>query len=493
VKSPANTGSAAGPAGAHRLFALVFGLFLGLAILKFGNPVILDHQIQPPRDASEWLTQAWPVRWASPLLMIVAVIGVMLSKPSERLRQAGVPWLPLVLALAWLGWQFLSARHSVDPVLTAMTLPQLTACVACFAVGFLVLGRYLRSPWLWGGLLVGFLLCLNKAAQQHFFEMRQDYNLLVEGQAAGWTNFSPAFFAELKAVNMIITTNGVDVANPVILEKMRKARVNGTVVYPNALAGLILLLLPGAVVFLLSVTSQLKQSVRWLVLGLILFLGLGGLYWTGSKAGWLVAIAVGAAWMLVWPLAPRLKVAVVALLLVGGLGMFGLRFAGYFAKGATSAAARFDYWKAAVQNTRDNPVFGSGPGTFQRPYARLKAPESEMARLVHNDYLEQATDSGLPGFLFYVGWIGTLLFVLGRQVVQTAARLKSADANIRWEAVMSQALFFGLLGWFAHGFAEFGLYIPAPAWIAFALAGGLLSQNPASVEETAFKSGTTSA
>jgi len=30
-------------------------------------------------------------------------------------------------------------------------------------------------------------------------------------------------------------------------------------------------------------------------------------------------------------------------------------------------------------------------------------------------------------------------------------------------------------GWFTHGLAEFGLYIPASAWTAFTLAGALLA------------------
>jgi hypothetical protein len=37
------------------------------------------------------------------------------------------------------------------------------------------------------------------------------------------------------------------------------------------------------------------------------------------------------------------------------------------------------------------------------------------------------------------------------------------------------AVFMGLLGWFTHGLAEFGLYIPASAWTAFTLAGALLA------------------
>ena len=48
----------------------------------------------------------------------------------------------------------------------------------------------------------------------------------------------------MKRDHVIITTNGVDVANPAILDKFAKGRVMGTLVYPNALAGLILLLLP---------------------------------------------------------------------------------------------------------------------------------------------------------------------------------------------------------------------------------------------------------
>jgi O-antigen ligase len=83
-----------------------------------------------------------------------------------------------------------------------------------------------------------------------------------------------------------------------------------------------------------------------------------------------------------------------------------------------------------------------------------------MARLVHNDYLEQFSDSGIPGGLLYLAWIGTLVAAVGRHVFNTA------------QPVL-QALALGVLGWFAQGFVEFGLYIPALAWTAFTLAGVL--------------------
>ena len=57
---------------------------------------------------------------------------------------------------------------------------------------------------------------------------------------------------------MIITTNGLDVANPAILTKFAKGRVNGTLVYPNALAGIILLLFPVSLVLAFNSTRKMK-------------------------------------------------------------------------------------------------------------------------------------------------------------------------------------------------------------------------------------------
>ena len=45
---------------ATKIYALAFGLFLGLCIWKFGNPVILDGKIAPPNSFSEIWTDFWP-------------------------------------------------------------------------------------------------------------------------------------------------------------------------------------------------------------------------------------------------------------------------------------------------------------------------------------------------------------------------------------------------------------------------------------------------
>lgn len=441
------------------MFPLLFGLFLGLAILKFGNPVILDAKVSAPRDLAEAWAEAWPPHWGFWFLLPLALIGFCLAVIRQP-RWPGSRWL-WVLPLTWFGWQLASSTQTVDGTLTTLTLIHFAGCIVCYFLGAWLLGEQRRFQFLLAGLLVAFVICLVRAVEQKLFEFPQGRQMMVDGERAGWTNFAPEVFAQLKTDGMIITTNGVDVANPLLLAKFEKGRVHGTLVYPNALAGVVLLLWPVTFALAVTGTRRFRQVTRVAAIALTLFLGLGSLFWTGSKSGWLIAVAMIAVGLfrLNWP--ARLKWLALLLVVAGGLAVFGMRFQKYFAAGATSVSARFDYWHAAVQNTWEHPLFGSGPGTFQRPYALLKRPESEMARLTHNDYLEQFSDSGILGGVSYVTWVGLLLWTLLRRVWR--------DADVIYFGVAV-----GLLGWFLQGVSEFGLYVPALAWTAFALGGALL-------------------
>ena len=342
-----------------------------------------------------------------------------------------------------------------------MTLWQFFGCVACYFLGAFLFGRERALRWLLIGVLAVFTFCLVRAADQRLFEFPQNRQMLVEGEHTGWTNFPPETFLEMKQENVIITTNGVDVANPAILAKFAKGRVNGTLVYPNALAGAVLLLFPVSLVFAFYSTKRLRPVIRAIVIALALFLGGAGFFWTGSKLGWLIAIAVGGICLFRLKWTARFKWTALTIVLLVGFGIFAVRFHNYFAAGATSVGARFDYWRAATQTTFTHPLLGTGPGTFQRPYAKLKSPDAEMARLTHNDYLEQFSDSGIAGGIFYGTWIILSLVVIGRRIRN-------------FGNPMTFAIFAGLLGWFIQGIGEFGLYIPALAWTAFTLLGCLL-------------------
>jgi O-antigen ligase len=189
---------------------------------------------------------------------------------------------------------------------------------------------------------------------------------------------------------------------------------------------------------------------------------LGCLFWSGSKAGWLLAVLAGLIVLLHLPIALRLKISLVAAIALLGLSGFVWRYSGYFDRGAASVHARFDYWRAATETMISKPVLGSGPGTFGIAYKAIKRPESEMARLAHNDFLQQGSDSGVIGFLTYLAWVCGIVWF---------GRPRFGNRRITFQLVV----WLGVLGFCLQGIAEFGLYIPALAWPAFAMSGWILN------------------
>jgi O-antigen ligase len=440
------------------VFAIVFGLFLGLALLKFGNPVILAAKISPPKNSAEFRDFAWPPGWSVWFLVPIAVAALVLVF-TKRPRWPASKWL-WILPIGWFAWQLISATRTVDPTLTRLAVLHFGGLIACYFIGTFLLSNARSQRLVLLGLLAAFAFCLVRAVDQKLIEFPAEKRFLTESERSGWTNLPPELVFDLKQQGTIIATNGVDIANPALVKKYEKGRVFGTLVYPNALAGIILLLLPVSLVFAINGTRPFRAITRTAAITLTLFLGLGALFWTGSKSGWLIAMVLLGGWLFRLNWSAKLKWLTLGLVLILGIGAFGVRFRSYFAAGATSVGARFDYWRAAVKTTAAHPVFGTGPGTFQRPYAQIKAPEAEMARLTHNDYLEQFSDGGVPSGVLYATWIVFLASVL------VSLWKKSEPVTF--------AIALGGLGWFIQGFSEFSLYVPALSWTAFALAGSLV-------------------
>jgi len=457
LESPVNRGA---------LPALLLGFVLGLSILKLGNPVILEDQIGLPANLAEWLQRPWPTRTGLYLLPLIVAVHWLMTPWAARLSAARLPAWLVTSVFAWLGWQVVSFTGTVDPRLSRLTLPHFAGIGACFFLG-VCLGRGQWRP-LMVGVAGGAVLCWLQAINQHTVEFREARQALLGGQAAGWTNVTPADLADLRRNSLVIRTNGVDIANPAILEKLARGRVHGSLVYPNALAGLVLLVFPVIATSLWRVGISLRPMLRGGTLLLLTLLAGGSLLWSGSRSGWLIALAMGACAVLRLPQLRRVRIPLVAVGLILGIAVFGVRNRDYFQRGATSVSARLDYWKGAVENTRSHPWLGSGPGTFMRPYSQLKRPDAEMTRLVHNDYLQQFSDSGIPGGLAYLIWIaGSVGLAWKRQ-------FQASDPVV-------VSLLFGITAWLIQGFSEFSLYVPALAWTCFTLLGiaiGLPAQMP---------------
>ncbi len=428
------------------VFAALFGGLLGLSLLKFGNPPIMEKWVSIPNNFYEFLLgYPWPMSWGWWLLGLVAFVGLFGMEP----RPHAPRWL-LTLPLLWLGWQFVAATQTVDAELTKATIKHFVSCVVCFYLGFFCLTQTRRLLWFWLGLLSGLALVLIVGWDQHFGGLEASRRYFFLYVYPTMTDIPPGY-----------------------LKKMLSDRIWATLFYPNALAGVILLLLPPSLAFLYSLRRQFTQGARGLLLAILGTGALACLYWSRSKGGWLLLLVLAVVAALFLPWKRRLKILLIAAVLILGLAGFFWRYSTFFQKGATSVGARFDYWRAAIQTARSNPLFGSGPGTFGLAYERIKHPEAEMSRLAHNDYLEQASDSGVVGLLSYAGFIlGGLVWSFSSIFpLQTKPNNEQATHSEHTDRWLAFAVWLGLLGWVLQSLFEFGLYIPALAWPAFTFLG----------------------
>ena len=456
-----------------RVFLILTGVWLFTALFLFGNPVILDY-LHPPKSVILGGESPPSVRQYLGILAVLGLACVLgfsrLAKPKLQLP-AGVPkrlaWLPA----GWLGWQLLSFLQTEDRAMSLATMIHFASCLAAFYLGLFVLGRMrLAKLALWGAAL-GLMLNLADACIEKTGGLEQARKSIIAQIESG--ELDPATLPAKARdagktippeIEKQIATLPPGTAAKVrqlpieLVKRMYSTRLYGHMFYPNALAGVILLLRPVSLALLLG-QGRWRLPRAALALGLAAA-GLACLYWSGSKAGWLIAIALLGAWFLHLPVPGKLKLGLAGAAMMLGLAGFAVKYADYFDRGATSVGARFGYWRAAAQTAMEKPLLGTGPGTFQLAYKRHRAPGAEPTRLTHNDYLQQASDSGWPGFALYAAFIGGAAWILARR---------------RLDDPLLIAVRLGLLAWALQGFVEFGLYIPALAWPAWLMLGWLLA------------------
>jgi O-antigen ligase len=429
---PAQTRSRPIGSPLQKPFLILAGCWAGLSLLKFGNPVILDRLVDAPANSAEFIFTAWPVSWGIALFSLVLLVGLIVAqfrKPNH--------WM-LYLPAIWLFWQFLSSTHTIDPQSTKATLTHFSVCVACFYVGIYALGpaRSLRTFFIPMG--VAFVWLLWMGLDQHYGGLEATRKNFYD--QPNWQSFPPEY-----------------------IKKVQSDRIFSTLCYPNTLAGALMLFGPVLGFFLLQWSAKWPRVARGVIVGLLAYISVACFFWTGSKGGWLIAIIMACVYALGSPrLSRKLRVGIVAVIIALGVAGFLVKFSGYLKRGAPSASARLIYWTGAFETARENPLLGTGPGSFAAAFRKIKPPEAEMARLVHNDYLEQASDSGIPGFLAYATFICGSLWLLRSKIPRD-----NHELNL---------LFLGLLAWALQSFIEFNLYIPAMSWPVFLFLGWFWAQ-----------------
>jgi O-antigen ligase len=419
-------------APARTWLAGVFGVAMAITLTKFGNPIIFKALETPPTNIWEVLFATWPATWS--YFVAVALCFIALAKQWQRLK--GLPLSIVALLGGWLFWTALSMKNSVDPQLSRLTVLHFAATVAVFFLAGAFIPTVRHAQTFFRFMIFGLLFALWLGWDQHYGGLEATRRALYESGA-------------------------IDRVTPEFKAKIASNRIFGPFVYPNAFAGAILIWAPVLTLTLWEWTFKLPSIIQKVLVGLYAYAVVACFFWTGSKAGWLIAIAVFVVGLLhLKNLNRKTKIGIIVAVVVCGLAGFAIKNRAYFQKGATSASARFIYWKAALQVANAHPVLGAGPGTFAKTFAPIKPPEAEMARLVHNDYLEQACDSGWPAFTLFAAFVGGAMFLSHKAVAASPYHL---------------AAWLGLVGWSLQSFVEFGLYIPAISWSAFVLFGWLLA------------------
>jgi O-antigen ligase len=125
--------------------------------------------------------------------------------------------------------------------------------------------------------------------------------------------------------------------------------------------------------------------------------------------------------------------------------------------------SRISMWRDALPLIKDHPLLGAGLGTF--PIAYTSGQTAFLGQFVnhaHNDYLEIASDLGIPAALIL---FGSILFVLAR-----AIRSFLSDER-DFERIVALGCVGSIVAILLHSFADFNLYIPANALLFSAILG----------------------
>jgi O-antigen ligase len=116
---------------------------------------------------------------------------------------------------------------------------------------------------------------------------------------------------------------------------------------------------------------------------------------------------------------------------------------------------RISIWRDTLRLVRQHPLLGTGLGTFSVAYTSVQTVFlTQLVDHAHCDYLEVASELGLPGGMLL---FGSIFWILARAVRRYR---KSEDS---FDSVVWLGCIGGIAAILLHSLADFNLYIPANA------------------------------
>jgi O-antigen ligase len=257
----------------------------------------------------------------------------------------------------------------------------------------------------------------------------------------------------------------------------------GTYINRNHFAGFLEMALPFAITMGLRRAGKLRQAIQrsatkarsllsspeLLPLVGLLFVAVtifAGLVFSRSRMGILSSlVSIGMVLALAGSSSPskRTRAVVAALFFLGVMGIVVWvgtdpvinRFETLGQEYSQAGQNRISIWRDTLKLVRQHPVLGTGLGTFAVAYTSVQTVFlTQLVDHAHCDYLELASELGLPGGMLL---FGSIFWILASAVRRYRKSEDSFDSAIRLGCIGSIAAIL------LHSLADFNLYIPANA------------------------------
>ena len=269
------------------------------------------------------------------------------------------------------------------------------------------------------------------------------------------------------------------------VKKYYLEEATGTYINRNHFAGFLEMILPFVIVLALRWTyllskntsgtagtfrklvsrTELVSVVFWLFLAIVI---LAALILSRSRMGIISALVSLVAILALAgtsTVGPRARAAVAAVFFIGVLGLVVWigsdpvmsRFETLGQEYNLSGQSRVSIWHDTLGLIRQHPFLGTGLGSFFVAYTSVQtAFLNLLVEHAHCDYLEVATELGLPGAILV---FGSIFWVLA----QSARRYGKLEE--RFDKAVSLACIGSIGAILVHSLADFNLYIPANALV----------------------------
>lgn len=149
--------------------------------------------------------------------------------------------------------------------------------------------------------------------------------------------------------------------------------------------------------------------------------------------------------------------------------------------GEAALGGRLTAWQGVLAMIAQNPLLGTGPGTFADAFTQYQPPGlSRQFTMAHNDYLHFIAETGLPMALV-MAWILVAVYRTGLEKMRHPSRL------VRGTTLGALA---GITAMAVHSAGDFNLHIPANALLFTVLGAVVCSRTPSALPESpGFRSG----